>query len=176
MHGSGRPGDAARPLHLLGADIDADHGYHGGAEAEEQRNLNVIEAERDAISGNRIGAEAPDGGGDERDREIDLDRRAGKNRSSSMSNSYRQPVLLSQAFVECGLRHKTAQQTDLARHFSCRVASFRRGSCCRFQDYLRYNFRGIAFFHRFRHGNVHAGAGRIIDVERLIRLDQIFSK
>jgi hypothetical protein len=61
--------------------------------------------------------------------------------------SYGQPILLSQALVESGFGAESAQHSDLARHFSGGVASIRQSSTCCFQDCLRHNFRGIAFFH-----------------------------
>jgi hypothetical protein len=68
--GGAGPGDAARPGHLTRADIDSDHGDEAGAEPKQQRDLQVVQARSDAVTRDRIGAEAPDGCGNERHREV----------------------------------------------------------------------------------------------------------
>ena len=72
--GGAGPGDAARPRHLTGADIDSDHGDEAGAEPEQQRDLQIVQTRGDAVTRDRVGAEAADRRGDERHREVALDR------------------------------------------------------------------------------------------------------
>jgi hypothetical protein len=87
--------------------------------------------------------------------------------------SDRQPVLLSQAFVECGCGDETAQETNLVRHFSSRISPLRSGIGRGLQNGLGYHFGRIAFFHRFAHGYIHASARRVIDIQHLIRPSEI---
>src|SRR6266568_5710582 len=91
-----------------------------------------------------------------------------QNRMSLMSTSDRQPVLLSEALVECGCGDETAQETNLARHFSRRIAPPRNGFGRCFQDRLGHNFGSIACFHRFPQDHIHASARRVIDTKQLI--------
>ena len=52
-HGRDRgpdPGHAAGALHLAGADIGANHGHQRCAEAEDQRNLQILQSGRQAVA------------------------------------------------------------------------------------------------------------------------------
>ena len=87
-----------------------------------------------------------------------------------------QPVLLTQALVEREFGDETAQQTDLACHFSRCIAPLRSRSGRSFEDRLCYDFRRIACFDRFffahplvRFHSAHhdGGTHRIDGVERI---------
>ena len=89
-----------------------------------------------------------------------------------MSTSDRQPELPSQALVECGCGDETVQETNLARHFSRRIAPLRSGIDRSRQNGLGYHFGRISFFHRLPHDYIHASARRVIDTKQLIRLGE----
>src|SRR5450631_1553058 len=101
---------------------------------------------------------------------------AHRTKQDVVSKSDRQPVLLSQALVECGLGDETAQETDPPRHFSCRIAPPRSGSSRCLQDCPGYDFGGITCFHRFPHNSLHAGARRIVDVKQSVGRYEILFK
>ena len=90
-----------------------------------------------------------------------------------MSTSDWQPELLSQALVECGRGDETAQETDLARHFTRRIAPLRSGIGRSRQNGLGHHLGRIAFFHRFPHDSIHASARSVIDIKQPIRLGEI---
>src|SRR5215211_4374404 len=92
-------------------------------------------------------------------------------RTSTMAEggtSGRQPVLLSQALVECGFGDETAQETDLARDFSRRIAPPRKGRGRCFQYRFGYDFGRIACFNRLPQDPSHAGTRGVVDVEQSV--------
>src|SRR4030095_12924853 len=67
------PGDAARALSLPGTDVRADHRDERRAEAEHERNLEILEAHAQSVPRQREGAERSDQRREQDDREVRLD-------------------------------------------------------------------------------------------------------
>jgi hypothetical protein len=61
------PRDALGSLRPPGADIDAYHRERGGAEREQERNLDVVQSGSDSISRDGVRTEQTDSAGDQDD-------------------------------------------------------------------------------------------------------------